>query len=472
MVTATRRNPTPESRGTPAIWLYPKQAELHEARTWVRGFVGGRGCGKTRLGAYEIIYHAKPGDSWMVVSPSYVVLHETTWPTFRSAAQEIGRWQKGVMSPIPTAYIKCRGGGRAEVVFRSGEDPESLRGPSKSGLWLDEASVMKQEVFTVSIACLRDRGGMGPVYMTFTPKGRRHWTFSTFYEQANEDDPDVEQIGGQWYRRKADTTLVRAGSWENPFLPGQFVERIRGHYSTALQAQELAGEFVDLAGLLFDRSWFVTVDAVPRIGTRIRYWDLAATHLDGCYTCGTLVCRAADGRFYVEDVRRGQWSPDERNRIIRETAAEDAIKYDNEPIQYVEQEPGSGGKEQALQMIRMLAGHPVYKDLPTGRKKTRIVDGQTLPGEAKIVRAQPVAAQAEAGNVLLVRGKWNADWLDEIVAFPESRYADQVDSLSGAFNRLCERFVPDPGEVKSVAPAAGPGASRFGIALQRSAQRW
>src|SRR4030065_1164332 len=77
MVMEKTKTPGPKR---PSIWFYPKQKLLHEATTWVKGFVGGRGCGKTKLGAYEILCHAKNGDSWMVVSPSYVVLGETTWP--------------------------------------------------------------------------------------------------------------------------------------------------------------------------------------------------------------------------------------------------------------------------------------------------------------------------------------------------------------------------------------------------------
>src|SRR5262249_49507489 len=40
------------------------------------------------------------------------------------------------------------------------------------------------------------------------------------------------------------------------------------------------------------------------------------------------------------------------------------------------------------------------------------------PTDEKSVRAQPFAAQAEAGNVRLLRAGWNKDWLDEIELFP------------------------------------------------------
>ena len=45
-------------------------------------------------------------------------------------------------------------------------------------------------------------------------------------------------------------------------------------------------------------------------------------------------------------------------------------------------------------------------------------------------------AQAEAGNAKLVRGAWNAAFIDEAAHFPNSDYADQIDAASRAFHRL------------------------------------
>jgi hypothetical protein len=72
-------------------------------------------------------------------------------------------------------------------------------------------------------------------------------------------------------------------------------------------------------------------------------------------------------------------------------------------------------------LIQRLAGFNVRKEKPTGDKRTR---------------AQPFAAQAEAGNVRIVAGEWNRDYLDELTLFPEGANDDQVDASSGAFNKL------------------------------------
>ena len=50
----------------------------------------------------------------------------------------------------------------------------------------------------------------------------------------------------------------------------------------------------------------------------------------------------------------------------------------------------------------------------------------------KIQRALPLSAAAEAGNVKLVRGAWNKEFLDEVELFPFVKHDDQTDTASGA----------------------------------------
>jgi predicted phage terminase large subunit-like protein len=51
-------------------------------------------------------------------------------------------------------------------------------------------------------------------------------------------------------------------------------------------------------------------------------------------------------------------------------------------------------------------------------------------------RAIPVAAQAEAGNVYMVRAPWNDAFLAEAQLFPASEFKDQIDALSRAYAYL------------------------------------
>lgn len=176
-----------------------------------------------------------------------------------------------------------------------------------------------------------------------------------------------------------------------------------------------------IEGNLFRRAWFEIVDAAPAIAERVRYWDKAGTAGGGARTAGVLMARTAEGLYYIEDVVKGQWSALERERIIKQTAEADGAKYSNKVRIWTEQEPGSGGKESAEATVRMLAGFPVNKETVSGDKATR---------------AEPFRAQCEAGNVKLIRGNWNADYLEELASFPNGTFKDQVDASSGAFNKL------------------------------------
>ena len=89
---------------------------------------------------------------------------------------------------------------------------------------------------------------------------------------------------------------------------------------------------------------------------------------------------------------------------------------------YVEQEPGSGGKESAEGTIRNMAGFSIRTDRPTGDK---------------IHRADPYSVQVNNGNVLVYNGEWDVHaYIEEHRYFPFGTYKDQVDASSGAFNKL------------------------------------
>ena len=174
-----------------------------------------------------------------------------------------------------------------------------------------------------------------------------------------------------------------------------------------------------LQGGLFHRSWFTIVDVMPKTVRRIRYWDRAATADGGDWSVGLLMSLTVDSLFVIEDVVRMQVSTGERDRLIRQTAELDG----KSTVIWTEQEPGSSGKDSALSFIRLLAGFAVHTE-------THRTD--------KVVRASPLASQAEAGNVRMLRGAWNGAFLEEVCMFPAGKHDDQVDAASGAFNRLCD----------------------------------
>lgn len=439
----------PQSKLLRLSLLYPKQQQFRQSKAFLKGFVGGRGTGKTVIGARDVFHSAVDGDDWTAVSPTYGMMEETTFPAFLETVRtNRALIHKRVASP-PKIVFRPPSGGAAQIVFRSGEDPDTLRGPNKAGAWIDEASLVQKECLTILMGTLRQKQKsgkvrpMGQIRLTFTPKGRSHWTFSQFFQRvddvANLTSDQIIYFGNQAFVRTPNTCLVHAHSRENPFLPPEFVEMIGGTITQQLARQELGGEFVDIAGLMFarDNFRFVPESQVPLDVVRVRYWDQAATPGSGKYTAGVRMAMSLQTkRFYVEHVVRGQWGPAERDAKMLEWAKVDAAQTDNTTLVYIEQEGGSAGVEVAHNHVIRMAGFPVYIDKVSG-SRYRTKDGIVVPGPAKVIRAMPLSAQVEVGNVYLVAGqKWADDYLDELVSFPESAFSDQVDASSGAINKL------------------------------------
>jgi predicted phage terminase large subunit-like protein len=182
------------------------------------------------------------------------------------------------------------------------------------------------------------------------------------------------------------------------------------------------------AGNFFRRGEFKIVDAAPvNIVSRCRYWDRAATEVsesnkDPDWTRGVKMSKDALGNIYIEHVESCRGRPNTVEVTIKNTAALDGVKC---PVR-VEKDPGSAGKMEADYYVRILAGYDVKACPATTDKQTR---------------AKPFSSQVQAGNVFLVKGAWNEEYLSELENFPESGHDDQVDASSGAFNDLHEEGI-------------------------------
>jgi len=202
--------------------------------------------------------------------------------------------------------------------------------------------------------------------------------------------------------------------------PSQFTEaKVRklelalGPYGAAGQLQQ---QPAPEGGGLFRREWFGVVDVVP-VGARYcRGWDTAGTEDGGDWTVGAKLA-VKDGIFYVVHVVRDQLGPAGVDGLIRSTAELDGIACS----QREEKEGGASGKAVIVARAKLLLGYD-YAHVEVGGDK--------------VTRAKPFRAQCEAGNVRLVRGDWNQEYLDELAFFPVGRHDDQVDASSCAFNVL------------------------------------
>ena len=203
--------------------------------------------------------------------------------------------------------------------------------------------------------------------------------------------------------------------------PAEFLEAQRtaqGPYIFSAMYQQRPtpreGGMFTLAGL----SHYVGATQADAVA-RVRYWDKGYS-AEGDWTVGCRMAKTAEGFYFLEDVVRIREHPHERDRIIKATAEADDALFGQRVAVYIEQPPGAG-TETTKALIRKLAGHKVQGIRPVGAKEER---------------AEPFAAQVEAGNVRIVRAAWNRPLIDELLVFPHGENDDQVDACSGAFNAL------------------------------------
>lgn len=177
------------------------------------------------------------------------------------------------------------------------------------------------------------------------------------------------------------------------------------------------------AGLYFKRQDATLLETRPEdVHHWVRSWDLAATppseaNPDPDYTAGPLIGRRQNGRIVVADCVRVQRGAEDVRSLVYRTAQHDTA---GTTIR-LQQDPGQAGKDQIGSYITMLSGYPVFARRMTGDK---------------VVRASPLAAQWQAGNVDVVRGPWNEAFFLELEGFPEAKHDDQVDAAAEGFAAL------------------------------------
>ena len=189
-------------------------------------------------------------------------------------------------------------------------------------------------------------------------------------------------------------------------------ERTLGSYATAGQMQQRPAP---RKGGMFDPEWWDIVDAAPAGGMDVRRWDLAASPT-GDYTVG-LHMKFLKGTYYILNVVRLRGTDFEAEDAVVNTTKQDGYGT----LQSIPQDPGQAGKAQTRYYAQLLRGYNVRFAPELGNK---------------VERAQAASAQAQAGNIKLVKGAWNKPFIDECGIFPNGDFDDQVDGLSGAFHVL------------------------------------
>jgi len=258
--------------------LYPRQHDFFKCRDRFAAFVGGIGSGKTFVGSLWGIQQASnPGTLGLVIAPTYPMLRDVAWRAFLEiGGLAIAEKKRGEM------ILTVQGGG--EILFRSADNPDRLRGPNIHWALLDEAALCPRETWDITIGRLRASGTAGPCRIVTTPKGR-NWL----------------------YERQTEMTIFKAATEENPYLSPEFVSSLKRSYTGNFARQELYGDFVAFEGLvysMFSRDVHVKTQEADQYKTRWMGNDEGYTNPSVILDVGI----DADGRLHIfrEWYRRGQ----------------------------------------------------------------------------------------------------------------------------------------------------------------------
>jgi PBSX family phage terminase large subunit len=208
------------------VRLFPRQMRFVKDPARFPAYVGGIGSGKTFAGAVKVIARLDRKELGMVAAPTYSMLRDATQRTLLALMEDVGIVYEQHKAE-GAIHIPASG---HEIIFRSLDDPEKVRGPNLHYAWVDEGSLVDRMAW--SIVKGRVRVGDSPqAWLTCTPKGR-NYVWEEWERDANPDHP-----------------LYRVRTDENPELPPGFSESLG--YTGTFAEQELGGEFVAFEGLVY-----------------------------------------------------------------------------------------------------------------------------------------------------------------------------------------------------------------------------
>jgi predicted phage terminase large subunit-like protein len=173
---------------------------------------------------------------------------------------------------------------------------------------------------------------------------------------------------------------------------------------------------VPLEGNLIRRAWFRYFDPAglptrPRQTRIVQSWDVAMQTGDANDCSVGTTWRVDQDDVYLLDVFRGRLEyPDLRRKVI-------ALAEERQPATILIEDVGPG----------MNLPQDLMRSMPAGLIRPIGVK----PEGDKVQRMAAQTAKIEAGHVHLPNGApWLADFLSELLSFPNGRHDDQVDSVS------------------------------------------
>jgi len=221
--------------------LLKHQAEfIADTSTRNLALVGGYGCGKTMALATKLVVLAlmNPGYVGIALSPTFPMATKVLVPTIEDTLREHNIDYTFNKSEL---LFKIKTGPRTEtkLFILSAENYKRAAGINAAFFGIDEGDLMDMDTFIASYQMLSSRLRKGLVYqgvVVSTPEG-----FKGVHKFFVEEVITTPALG-------KDRKLIKASTYDNPFLPKEYIEGLENQYPEHLIKAYLMGEFVNLQG--------------------------------------------------------------------------------------------------------------------------------------------------------------------------------------------------------------------------------
>lgn len=381
---------------------------------------GSAGGGKTYALLLDPLYdYYHPGFRGMIFRKTSVQLRNAggVWDESAKIYPFIG----GKANESKLSYTFPSGSKVQFAYMEHDKDRFNYQGAQFSYLGFDELTHFNETKFWYLVSRVRSAGGIkGRIRGTCNPDPDHFLRrMLDWWIDIDSGLPILERSGViRWFTRNSDDTMSWADTKEElaaeypekdpeldfmsfTFIPAsvednqKLIESDPGYINRLnnlpkVEREQLKGGNWNIraaAGLLFKERWFQWVDRVPEGAAVVRVWDRAATEETPGKntpdaTAGVKLAKKGE-KYYILDCRHFRYSPGRRNSLIKKTADEDGKGVSIG----LPQDPGQAGKEEVSNLITLLNGFTISKFTETGDK---------------VVRAYPVSAQVENGNVYFV----------------------------------------------------------------------
>lgn len=388
------------------------------------GYVSGVGAGKTFAGIIRTILNMEcwnPGEMGAIVAPTTTMVKDVIIAQMRDVGL-LDHWEyKSTHSDSPGLHAP--NGSRALILSADNRRTvERLRGLNLAWWWMDEEAIIDKRARDILTQRLRT-GNYRNGYVTTTPKGKNH-TYDFFVGDVDADRRDHGT--GHVYTAPDRLAIVGVPTHANPHTPKDYKESVERDLPSALIAQEVQGQFVEVgSGLLTEDmldfvapedmgppertyTWYVGVDiGVKADAEKARaddadYWAAAAIAYDGLKNVA-----------YLVDVSR------KRGLTLQQGVAWLSAVLEDIPTGRVLAEAN-----QAQRWFVQAARDAGLRVDPVQN---------TAPKEDRILY---MSVPFENGQVKVVDHIDWSDFVAEWLAFPDGRHDDQLDAVEIALQSV------------------------------------